>query len=151
MATDYQAIFIRQVRARSAENARVFKELARINAPGQMIAVLRQELDSIIRVLYLFQQPKSRRTELIKESVNGVRWRRADSTAFVTDREMLELSSKLMGYDKYVYKFGCHLRPSVHACAPLVVVVMLGKLALVPSVPVLAGLLLLKSLPSNRL
>lgn len=73
-----------------------------------MIAVLRQELDSIIRVLYLFQQPNSRRAELIKESVNGVRWHRADSTAFVTDREMLELSSKLIGYDKYVYKFGCH-------------------------------------------
>jgi hypothetical protein len=73
-----------------------------------MIAVLRQELDSIIRVLYLFHQPKGRRADLIKESVNGTRWRRPNSAAPVTDREMLELSTKLMGYDKYVYEFGCH-------------------------------------------
>jgi hypothetical protein len=100
-------IFSRQVRNRSAENKRVMKVLYRMNAIGQMISVLRQELDSIIRVIYLIAQPEPRRSQLIEASVNGEIWRQEHSRGRVTDKEMVELASTLEGYCGSVYKFGC--------------------------------------------
>ncbi|TCJ18012.1 hypothetical protein EZJ19_03650 [Parasulfuritortus cantonensis] len=104
---DALSIFARQVRNRSAENERVMKVLARMGAAGQMIAVLRQELDSTVRVVYLLAQEEPRRTELIEASVSGVRWKKANSKAPVTDKEMVDLGNTLEGWCRSVYKFGC--------------------------------------------
>ena len=101
------SIFTRQVRSRSAENRRVMQVLEQIGAPGQMIAILRQELDSTVRVIYLIAQQEPRRTELIEASVNGTRWTKENSKSPVTDREMVELGNTLQGWCKSVYKFGC--------------------------------------------
>lgn len=104
---DTLQVFLRQVRNRSAENKRVMKVLYRMSAIGQMISVLRQELDSIIRVIYLIAQAEPRRTQLIQASVEGEVWRSPYSRARVTDKEMVELASTLEGYCGSVYKFGC--------------------------------------------
>jgi len=101
------SIFVRQVRSRSAENKRVMKVLGRMGAAGQMIAVLRQELDSTLRVIYLLSQSEPRRSELVEASVSGVRWARQGSRSPVTDREMVELGNSLQGWCRSVYKFGC--------------------------------------------
>jgi hypothetical protein len=101
------AIFARQVRSRSAENKRVIKVLERIGAVGQTISVLRQELDSTVRVIYLLAQDEPRRTQLIEASVGGVRWRKKNSNSPVTDKEMVELANSLQGWCQSVYKFGC--------------------------------------------
>lgn len=74
---------------------------------GQMISVLRQELDSMIRVIYLLTQNKDRRELLIDASVSGESWRKAASKAKVTDKEMVELAQALQGWTQSVYKFGC--------------------------------------------
>lgn len=78
--------FCRQVRARSAENRQAMLVLRAL--PGQMISVLRQELDSLVRVVFLLAQgDRSYRHRLIDDSVSGRRWCRRDSKQPVTDRE----------------------------------------------------------------
>lgn len=81
--------------------------LSNAKLAGQMISVLRQELDSMIRVIYLLTQNKDRRELLIDASVNGESWRQEASKAKVTDKEMVELAQTLQGWTQSVYKFGC--------------------------------------------
>lgn len=99
-------IFCRQVRARSAEHRKAM--LAVRALPGQMVAILRQELDSLVRVVFVLSQAdRSYRRRLIEGSVSGTRWSRADSQKPVTDREMVDLTDSLHGWTKSVYAFGC--------------------------------------------
>ena len=81
--------------------------LAHAGLAGQMIAVLRQELDSMVRVIYLLTQKSERRTALIEASVNGEKWSQDASRAKVTDKEMVDLAQTLQGWTQSVYKFGC--------------------------------------------
>ncbi|MBI2059499.1 MAG: hypothetical protein HYT87_06975 [Nitrospirae bacterium] len=98
--------FCRQVRARSAENRQAM--LAVRALPGQMISVLRQEIDSPVRVVFLLaQDDRDYRQTLIEESVSGQRWRRRNSKQHVTDREMVDLTNTLHGWTRSVYAFGC--------------------------------------------
>ncbi|TKZ17998.1 hypothetical protein FAP39_13660 [Shimia litoralis] len=100
-------VFTRQVRSRSAEHRRAMDLLSESGLSGQMISVLRQELDSMVRVIYLLTQDQQRRENLIHASVNGKRWLREGSKKPVTDREMVELARKLHGWARSVYLFGC--------------------------------------------
>lgn len=98
--------FCRQVRARSAENRQAMLALRAL--PGQMISVLRQELDSLVRVVFLLaQNERSYRHGLICDSVYGRRWRRRNSQQPVTDREMVDIADALHGWTRSVYAFGC--------------------------------------------
>lgn len=76
--------------------------------PGQMVSILRQELDSLVRVVFLLSQTdRQYRSQLIHDSVEGKRWLRPNSRQSVTDREMVELTDTLHGWTKSVYSFGC--------------------------------------------
>jgi hypothetical protein len=81
--------------------------LAGARLAGQMISVLRQELDSMVRVIYLLTQRPERRELLIDASVRGEKWSQDSSRAKVTDKEMVELAQTLQGWTQSVYKFGC--------------------------------------------
>ena len=81
--------------------------LASAGLAGQMVAVLRQELDSMVRVIYLLTQAPARRTLLLQDSIEGRKWSQEGSRASVTDREMVELAQQLQGWTRSVYKFGC--------------------------------------------
>lgn len=81
--------------------------LAEARLAGQMIAVLRQELDSMVRVIYLLTQSTERREILINALMRGEKWTQESSRAKVTDREMVELAQELQGWTQSVYKFGC--------------------------------------------
>ena len=104
---DSLAIFLRQVRSRSEEHQRAMSVLANEGLAGQMVAVLRQELDSMVRVIYLLTQDIERRSVLIEASVRGEKWNQPNSRASVTDKEMVDLAQNLQGWTRYVYKFGC--------------------------------------------
>lgn len=101
------AIFIRQVRSRSLEHQRAMHLLAEAGLAGQMIAVLRQELDSMVRVIFLLTQVSERRELLIDASIHGEKWTREGSRAIISDREMVDLAQSLLGWTQSVYKFGC--------------------------------------------
>jgi len=100
-------IFVRQVHSRSGEHRQAMQILARAGLAGQMLSVLRQELDSMVRVIYLLSQGQERRELLIEASVNGERWSQDSSRAKVTDLEMVELAQTLQGWTRSVYRFGC--------------------------------------------
>lgn len=104
---DSVAIFTRQVLSRSNDHKRAMQLLATANIPSQMIAILRQELDSMVRVIYLLAQEPARRRILIEASVNGQQWQQSSGRGRVTDREMVELAQELQGWTRSVYKFGC--------------------------------------------
>lgn len=71
------------------------------------IGILRQELDSMVRVMYLLSlDDRARRHQLIKFSVDGKQWRHPNGTR-ITDREMVDLANTLTGWAGSVYKFGC--------------------------------------------
>jgi hypothetical protein len=104
--------FCRQVRSRSAEYAKAMRVLESDHLPGVMVSLLRQELDSMIRVIYLLAtSDMSERRRLIEASVAGERWTRIGKKgkpAVITDDEMQKLSTRLHNWAKNVYKFGCN-------------------------------------------
>lgn len=100
-------IFLRQVRNRSLEHQRAMELLAGAGLAGQMIAVLRQELDSMVRVIYLLKQGPERRELLISDSVRNKKWTREGSRAKISDKDMVDIAQSLQGWTQSVYKFGC--------------------------------------------
>jgi len=100
--------FCRQIRTRSAEHCEALRLLHPGGLHGQIVAILRQELDSMVRVIYLLSiRDHKRRHELIEASVNGRVWTHVDSHKRITDREMVKLADHLQGWTQSLYRFGC--------------------------------------------
>jgi len=97
------------LRKRSSEHAEAMSRL--IGLSGMMVSVLRQELDSMVRVIFLLSKSDlSERDRLIQQTLNGEVWTVLTVNGKdkkVTDREMVELSNQLQGWTLSVYKFGC--------------------------------------------
>lgn len=100
--------FCRQIRARSSEHREAMDLLHGRRILSQVVAILRQELDSMVRVIYLLSiADKPYRQQLIDASINGEKWTAKGKNARITDREMVELAQSLHGWTRSVYKFGC--------------------------------------------
>ena len=104
--------FCELVRSRTQENKNGMFALHRgEEAISPMVSVLRQELDSMVRVIYLLSiQDLNLRETLISSTLEGKKWQiptNNGKTKNITDKEMVELSQKLHGWSKSVYKFGC--------------------------------------------
>ena len=101
--------FIQLIELRSDEHEIAFSRMH--DLPGSMMAILRQELDSLIRVLYLLAIPDlEERKRLMLCTVKGERWKVTTpkgKQAIVTDAVMVEASEKFEGWARSVYKFGC--------------------------------------------
>lgn len=105
-------IFCELVRRRSQENKNGMSVLHQENEViSPMMSILRQELDSMIRVIYLLSIDNlNLREGLIASTLEGKKWQVPTTNGKmenVTDRDMVELSQKLHGWSKSVYKFGC--------------------------------------------
>lgn len=108
MADSELAIFCRQVRKRSQENREALCLLHRNALMGNVMGVLRQELDSMIRCIFLLSvTDRQYRERLLHDSAIGNPWRNKDGRGKVTDRDMVDLSSRLHGWTQNVYAFGC--------------------------------------------
>ena len=88
------------IRNRSDENRRAMDCFsAPHNVLSPAFSILRQELDSMIRVIYLLQIDNlAERRRLIKSTLLGERWKVPTSKGKfrdVTDREMVDLSQRL--------------------------------------------------------
>nr|WP_320048188.1 hypothetical protein [uncultured Desulfuromonas sp.] len=101
--------FIELITARSNEHEVAFSRIP--DLPGSMMAILRQELDSLIRVLYLLSIPDlTERERLIACTVRGERWSvqtARNKQAVVTDAMMVVVAEQYEGWARSVYKFGC--------------------------------------------
>lgn len=104
--------FCAMIRNRSDENRRAMCYFS--IPPGVLspaFSILRQELDSMIRVIYLLQiTDLNERQRLIKSTLNGEKWKVLTPNgkfSVVTDRDMVEVSQRLQGWTQSVYRFGC--------------------------------------------
>jgi len=88
------------VRSRSLENNQAMTLLVEQRLLGNAISVLRQELDSMVRVIYLLSCEANVRLSLVTDMLNGKKWN-------VTDRKMVDYSDQYWGWTMFVYKFGC--------------------------------------------
>ena len=104
-------IFCRQVRSRSAEHRQAIHLLYSAGLYAPIVSILRQELDSMIRSIYLLSiEDRATRNQLIEASINGKDWRLTIANGKqkkVTDRDMVELANQLQGWTESVYRFGC--------------------------------------------
>lgn len=94
------------MRNRSIEHRQAVEVLSSHGLFGQVFCVLRQELDSMIRAIYLLTiVDLEERNELIRQTLSGQKWKRGRRN--ITDRDMVDIADKLNGWTKSVYKFGC--------------------------------------------
>lgn len=79
--------------------------------PVIMASILRQELDSLVRVLYLLSiQRLEERERLIKQTLTGERWTiitEKGKNRKITDDEIVTAANKLHGWANLAYRFGC--------------------------------------------
>ncbi|MGA2039324.1 MAG: hypothetical protein ABSH42_08605 [Bryobacteraceae bacterium] len=108
MADSELTIFCRQVKKRTQENREALSILHSNALTGNVMGVLRQELDSMVRCMFLLSvTDRQYRERLLHDSVVGNQWRTKDGKRKITDRDMVDLSSKLHGWAQNVYAFGC--------------------------------------------
>lgn len=103
--------FIEIVNSRSTENSKAIHLLFDNEIIGNCISILRQELDSFIRVIYLGKlSDMNERQRLMKLTIDGQEWNELTINGRlrkITDRDMINFANVLFGYINYVYKFGC--------------------------------------------
>ncbi len=99
--------FCRQVRARSREIEQGLHLLEMAGLHGLTVGLLRQELDSLVRVVYMLKQTPARREELAEASIEGRLWKQPTGKGRITDKEMVDLAQGLHGWTQSVYRFGC--------------------------------------------
>ena len=109
--TDIKQKYIALIKKRSEENGKALRLSFEQNLFGNCISILRQELDSFIRLMYLGRiSDFNQRERLISQTLSGEKWSVLTSNnklKQITDKEMVEKASELKGYIQYVYKFGC--------------------------------------------
>ena len=106
----------RLITARSEENKQSAKLLLENKLYSVAIGILRQEIDSLLRISLLYNESKAhspaRARKMIRDLVNGEQWTRSSKkgkAVRITDREMLNAYRNAMGWEKLVYDFGCQL------------------------------------------
>ena len=104
--------FCAMVRHRSEENKCAMQIMAsHYDIPlSPAFSLLRQELDSMVRIIFLLSKDKCEREKYIVDLLNGERWKVQTSPGkerYVLDKDMIDLAQTLQGWTKSVYKFGC--------------------------------------------
>ena len=97
--------FCKLVKNRSEEHLKTIELLNENELYGQMVSILRQELDSLIRVLFLLTKNIDERNHFIEQTFKGYQWKINGQR--ICDKQMINISLKLCGWANYVYKFGC--------------------------------------------
>lgn len=107
--------FCRILRERSVEHKAAINLMLQNGLFGQAISILRQELDSMVRTIFLLHEVDlSIRHHFINQTLNNTKWTLPNSRTIVTDRQMVDLTDTLFGWTQSVYKLGCafiHLSP----------------------------------------
>ena len=100
--------FLSLLENRTKENKETISLLMGKGLIGNAISVLRQEIDTFIRVIYLAKlHDYSYREHLMNCTLQGDQWANKGKRRRITDREMVDIANQLKGYVQYAYKFGC--------------------------------------------
>jgi hypothetical protein len=99
----------RMVGHRLEENMKSFKLLFDMKHYGNCISIMCQELDQIIRLLFLLNSTANHKKQFIYSSINNQKWYTTGldhKRVYVTDDTLLQFSESLTGWDKCIYEFG---------------------------------------------
>jgi hypothetical protein len=103
--------FIELVKRRSEENKLSLNKLYENRLFGNCISILRQEVDTFIRIIYLGRlNSVQERERLISLTFNDEKWNTLTVNSkmkIITDKDMVDIASEVKGYVQYLYKFGC--------------------------------------------
>ena len=100
--------FCRQVRNRSKQHKTAIGLLCANSLHTPALAMLRQELDSLVRLEYLLSiKNNAEQKHLIECSFRGDRWTEAGKKRPVTDRKMVETARMRLPWSVLVYEIGC--------------------------------------------
>ncbi|RGP42231.1 hypothetical protein BPTFM16_02543 [Altererythrobacter insulae] len=99
--------FCALVKRRSEENEIAIAAIVSRGVFSPAVAVLRQEIDSMIRAIFLLSKEIPEREVLIQSVLAGGRWRWPGKKARITDKEMVDFALKYEGWTKVAYEFGC--------------------------------------------
>lgn len=103
--------FIELVKSRSEENRLSLNNLYENRLLGNCVSILRQEIDTFIRIIYLGHLSSvQERERLINLTFNDEKWNALtlnNKLKNITDKDMLDIASDVKGYVQYLYKFGC--------------------------------------------
>lgn len=102
---EYLKQFCEIVRKRSEENSKSIKLLYENKLYGNCISILRQELDSMVRVLFLLSQKQETRQVLIQQTLDNEKWHIERKQ--IRDIELINNVLHLYGWARNVYMFGC--------------------------------------------
>lgn len=105
-ATQNTLRFCEIIKKRSEENKSAIDMLFVSKHYGQVMSILRQELDSMVRCIYLLNRTPQERERIIQQTLDGERWKSANG-AIITDKSMVDIANNLSGWTNSVYKFGC--------------------------------------------
>jgi hypothetical protein len=94
--------FLRGVRSRSDENWTSMELLLEKRNYGVAIGLLRQEIDTFVRLVYLDAVDDVAAAALITKSVQGKKWP-------VRDRDMVNTATSSYFWVEIAYRFGCKL------------------------------------------
>jgi hypothetical protein len=106
--------FCKILRERSAEHMSAGRLMFVNRHHGQIISILRQELDSLVRAVFLLSKDLNTRAHFINQTLQNIKWTQPNSRTVITDRQMVDLTDTLHGWTNSVYKLGCafiHLSP----------------------------------------
>lgn len=97
--------FCNIVKNRSEENDKAIKLLVNNELYSNAVSILRFELDSMIRVLYLLSCDEDTRTRHLKQFFQDQKWKQ--NGKYITDRLMVNKAINIHGWASKVYDFAC--------------------------------------------
>lgn len=104
---DKKQNFFRIIEARSNENEEALKVLMEKKCYALIGAIIRMELDSLIRVHYFNSANNEVQKDMLDKFFANNKW-------YATDRKMVNMLSNSLGWAKHIYEFCCafiHLSP----------------------------------------
>jgi len=103
--------FYTLLKKRSVDNVKAFNACYETYCFGQCISILRQELDSYMRVLFIESLDNEENKKLLMEqTLRNKKWvylTKGGLRKKVTDSEIFKATSRLNSWESMVYRFGC--------------------------------------------
>lgn len=91
MKTNNINLFCDIVTQRSGEHSCAINILLQQQLYGQVISILRQELDSMVRVMFLLSiSDLNLREHFINQTLEGIKWSYPNTKKVVTDKQMVD-------------------------------------------------------------
>jgi hypothetical protein len=97
------------IKHRLSENMKSFKILYDIKHYGNCVSIMCQELNQIMKLLFLLNSNPDDRKLFIHATVNSQKWytlTRDNKKEYITDEMQIEYAKSLSGWDKSIYEFG---------------------------------------------